>query len=117
MYTLNYTDPLLTDWAMHHLHISNTKKKPTNPFYDPSDWLLFAHVKPNDIYLVDIHPHTKTGIDVFARKDLLKVLYRNWPEIMEPFELKGTPVGSKDLTNKEISTIREKTSHAKINFN
>ena len=50
------TDGLLWDYAIHHLHLSRNVGK--NGFVQRADWLLFAIVADQDVFFVDVRPHT-----------------------------------------------------------
>lgn len=102
---LLYNDLLLNEWGIHHLHISNTKKKSTNKSYDRSKWLFFAIIKLNDVYLIDIYLHQTPN--VWAKSDLLKQIKINWPEILEPFKLNGVLGSSHTCDDKDRIRLRE----------
>jgi hypothetical protein len=83
------TDALLADWKIHHLHISNHKNKPTDRFYSRTGPVMFAYVSEDAAYFIDIYPHGKGFPETWTRQDLLSILDRNWPHILEPYRLKG----------------------------
>lgn len=75
----SFRDRLLTCWGMHHLHFYPEKTR--------GDMLLFAMVRDDDIYLVDVIPHNKKY--VFSTYSLLETAYHNWKPLLEPYRLKG----------------------------
>jgi hypothetical protein len=85
------TDHLWADWGIHHLHISD---RPTDgTYFSPrSDQILFAWFGRDVALFIDVLPHS--GDDLrFSREELIRVVARNWPEVLAPFELKAVASG------------------------
>ena len=106
---VNYTDPrqpdgLLWDYGMHHLHLSRTDG--TGGFVRRSDWLLYVIVADQDVFFVDVRPHTDPERLQWVRQDLLTIVYRNWPELTESRLLRG--VTGTTLTDAEKLVLRRK---------
>jgi hypothetical protein len=66
-------DRMLAAWGIHHLHLSNAPG--TGRFTARGADLLYAVFKPDDAYLLGIYTH-----DDWARKELVEVIVRNWPD-------------------------------------
>jgi len=98
-----YDDSLLNAWRVHHLHLSNTKRNPTQKFYDRSDHLLFALVKEDTCYFIDVRDHDEGN--VFARRDLIRILQNNWPQLLEPYCIKDATGVEVELTDAEIDQL------------
>jgi len=81
-------DLFFSDWGLHHFHLGadlvNTGKRVMR-----SRRVLIAHLTESDAYLLDVVPHGKGFPDVWGDTTYLKILYRNWPEVLEQYELKG----------------------------
>lgn len=92
-----FRDRLLTCWDMHHLHFFPEKKF--------GDMLLFAIVKDDVVYMIDVIPHSKKY--VFSTFELLNIVYRNWSFLIEPYRLKGiTGLNYVIKTDEEVNTLR-----------
>ncbi|WP_156168082.1 hypothetical protein [Vibrio coralliirubri] len=99
----NRTDLLFADWGIHHFHLSNEIKS-EQYFSSRSDWLLFALVYGDIILCVDILSHSEQ--DLFSRKYMLEIIYRNWPKLLEDYEMKGIVSGS-NWSDTEIAALRK----------
>ena len=97
-------DGLLWDFGMHHFHLS--KNFETSGFVERADYLLFAVITQKDAYFVDVRAHPKQGDLGWVSRDLLKILYSNWPELVESKILRG--VSGTELTDEEIQELRRK---------
>lgn len=75
-------DLLLADWGLHHLHLGLKRRKGR---YTRRDDVLIALFTMTDAYLVDIVSHR----DNWASVRLLEIIVRNWPEVAEPWRLRG----------------------------
>ena len=95
-------DPLLWDFGMHHFHLS--KEVEQDGFVERSDYLLFAIIAQEDVYFVDVRPHCDSL--VWFRQDLLKIVYSNWPELIESKIIRG--VKGTVLTDEEKQNLRRK---------
>jgi hypothetical protein len=100
----DFLDYLLDDWGIHHLHLSNKKDSKGNFFMERSDYLLFVKVYDNDVYFIDVQKHKTKSI--FAKQELLQIFERNWPEMMEPYQLKDVMSVHKP-SDKEIEQLRK----------
>lgn len=92
-----FKDRLLTCWKMYHLHFSPEKKR--------GDMLLFAIITDDNVYMVDILPHSKEY--VFSTFNLLNIAHSNWKEIFEQYRLRGVVEMSVIIKeDKEINEFR-----------
>lgn len=101
-----YTDDLLNDWVIHHLHLSTTKSKSGQRFYDRSDYLLFVAFSNNEAFLIDVKEHNEDY--VFAKKEFLEIMDSNWPEVMQNYYWKDVIEVSPNLSDEEIGIMRKK---------
>lgn len=105
-------DGLLNDWAIHHLHLSKTKKKPHDKFYVRSDYLLmFILVDPDLVCFLDVRPHSESHFNnpeypLWVRDELLEIIQKNWPELLEEYEYKGFNPAEK-YTKKKYKQLRD----------
>ena len=105
------TDGLLWDYAMHHLHLSRNVGK--SGFVQRADWLLFAIVADQDVFFVDVRPHTDPEKLLWVRQDLLTIVHNNWPELTATRELHGvtgdmvTDIEKKELRRKNANLVHQ----------
>ena len=100
------TDWLLWDYAIHHLHLN--RKPGKSGFVKRSDWLLFAIVSDEDVYFVDVRLHRDRGFE-WVRQDLLEIVHRNWPALIEARVLHG--VSGETITDAEKKELRRKRAN------
>lgn len=83
-----FTDYLLVDWSIHHLHL-NTQLD-GEYFVKRSGPVLFLRSFADSAYLIDIRTHGRKGEKhVFAQMELLQIIADEWPWILEPHRAKG----------------------------
>lgn len=83
-----FQDYLLYDWDIHHFHIEPNRGR----------HLLYAIVRPDDVYIVKIGCH---GID-FADPDLLRIVHSEWPGLIPTVDHLKPPA----LTPENIRNLR-----------
>ena len=101
----DYQDLMFYDWGIFHFHLGTNPHPKRQGFVERTDDLLFA-IAPSDtatMYLIDIHPH-RGG---FTNQDLLRILEYNWPEILDPYELKGVTELSDNASDSDIDSLRK----------
>jgi hypothetical protein len=79
-------DGLLADWSVHHLHISIHKSDPTDDFFARTGPLMFVFFSDQAAYFTAVEDHDR---DVWTRQEHLEIIWRTWPDVMEPYRLKG----------------------------
>jgi hypothetical protein len=98
-------DFLLAEWLIHHIHISDTKKKPTQFSFDRADKLAFALITPQVACLVRIFHHKQKN--VWANTNLLETIRDNWPELLKPVSFKGKLVPAVSITDEDRVNLRK----------
>jgi hypothetical protein len=107
IFQLNDHDYLLNDWAIHHLHLSDSKIRETDYFNKRSGLLLFCHVTPETVYFIDIREHGENY--VFAQRDLLRVIRDNWADLNKKFQIGGEKMELyPKMDEKGITMLRKK---------
>ena len=77
-------DGMLNDYGIQHFHLG-TVPDPKHPnLIQGTCELLFAVVKENDLYVLGIFDHKAS-----SKQDLLNIIQANWPELIDPYTLKG----------------------------
>lgn len=100
------TDPLLADWGIHHLHISDQKKNASDAFYGRTGPVMFVRFGADEALLVDIYPHGKGYPETWTREELLTEIHKTYPDLLEPFKLKGFDGMSSSVTEMQRKKLR-----------
>ena len=69
-------DLMVSDWGIHHLHLSTEHEDNASGFVRRGGDLLFAAFKPTDAYLIGIYRH----VTDWARRDILVTVVHNWSD-------------------------------------
>jgi hypothetical protein len=101
-----YNDLLFNNWIIHHIHLSNTISRKHEQFYDRSKFLLFAAFSVNQAVFIDIRDHNESN--GFAQKELLEIILRNWPQLLEIDSRVDAAHFTSPMTNAEIDGLRRK---------
>lgn len=96
---LNYDDDLLNDWGIHHIHLGTTIDG--RGFIDRTGPLLFVRFTNDIAYFIAIMPHGS-----WTKQEMLKILYHNWPESIEPYRAHGFSRLNFTPTDKDIKNAR-----------
>lgn len=104
-----YSDKLLAEWGIYHLHFSSNR----------SGDLLFVKFDrdSSNAFFIDILPHERNGQNTWANINLIQIIHDNWPEIVAPAQF----ISSRDkienpedvpehLTTKMHKTLRKKNA-------
>ena len=97
-------DRLLWDFAMHHFHLHDQLE--SDGFIKRSDYLLFAIVGDEDVYVVDVRKHHDPQKILWVRQELLKIVDANWPDLTDAYVLRG--VQGDQLTDEQKGALRPK---------
>jgi len=81
-------DGLLYDWGVYHLHVSNTKQNPAQKFFDRVGPVALVKVTHTDAYFIDIRQHGVGNQLLWTQQDILGIIDRNWPALLDPFTIK-----------------------------
>ncbi len=97
----DYDDGLLNDWGIHHFHLGMAHHPGVPGFVARTGPLVFGRVTPTQFYAVNVYDH-----DGWSRKAVIETIWRNWPEVLEPFQLKGVLPGD-GTTDEEHGSLRD----------
>lgn len=101
-------DLLFSDWGLLHFHLgadlANEGKRVMR-----TRRVLIAHLTQDDAYLLDVVPHGKGFADTWGQQDYLEILHRNWPHVLEKYELKGimAPARDNSLSAEDYINLRQ----------
>ncbi len=87
-------DLLLNDWSIYHLHLSTEAMK--GGWIKRTDLLLFAVIKPQDAYLIDIAPHGS-----WYEENFIRIIASTWPDAGIVGELRGFTVPTLSTEQRE----------------
>ncbi|WP_339304361.1 hypothetical protein NST33_17990 [Paenibacillus sp. FSL L8-0435] len=98
---LNTVDGLLNDWGIHHLHLGTEIDSDgfTNRYRRGE--LLYVLFNESSAYLIQIMDHRS-----FSKKELLRIIHNNWPNIIEPYRMNGIKLFPANITDNHISQFR-----------
>ncbi|WP_193352952.1 hypothetical protein [Paraburkholderia xenovorans] len=98
------TDLLWADWGIHHLHLGEAS---TDQYFSSrSNYLLFAMFFADAALFIDVLPHSGDPL-LFAREDLIRVVARNWPVVVEPYRLRGTLIPERQFDDNDRKMLRK----------
>lgn len=98
-------DAMLWDFGMHHFHL-RSRLDHSGRFVERSDYLLFAIIADDAVYLVDVRKHHDPEGLGWVRQDLLRIVHSNWPALVESHELRG--VTGDRLTDQTKQLLRKR---------
>lgn len=101
-----YNDLLLNNWMIQHIHLSKSKSQSNQYYYNRSDYLLFAMFNDSQAFLIDIRRHNEK--DVFAKQELIEIIYQNWPTLLREDNSEEAELFSNSYTDAEINILRKK---------
>lgn len=115
---LTRNDLLFSDWGLLHFHLgadlANEGKRVMR-----TRRVLIAHLTQEDAYLLDAVPHGKGFHDTWGQKGYLETLLRNWPHVLEKYEMKGIAAPAKEdsISAEDYIKLRQGGVAALIDIN
>ena len=103
-------DGLLFHYGIHHFHLSD--ERDADGFVKRSDYLLFAVVKPADVFFVDVRRHPVRGSAAWASQELLRIVHSNWPQLTEPLVVRG--FNGNRMTDDDVYELRRSNINSVI---
>ena len=97
------SDDLLNDWNIVHFHLS--KRFRNDGFVKRSDYQIFAWITDNCIYMIQVYPHKEDFL--YCKQELLEIIERNWPKLLEPYILKDVASLNEQFDDEQYEKIRE----------
>lgn len=101
---LKYEDLLLSDWNIHHLHLSRRKR--ADGFVKRSDYELFVYISNETIYFIQIYPHSKKHL--YSTQEMVRIIHNNWPNMISKFRINGVLGGTDKITDEGHDFLRKK---------
>lgn len=109
-------DWLFLDWGIHHLHLGPDLEIIRDRVLR-SARVLFVYLTEQDAYLIDVLAHKRAdGSIVWADKQILETLCREWPGVMDQYEMRGmlAPSAVCEATSAEIHALRQAGVNAPV---
>lgn len=96
------------DWGIHHFHLTKSENLDENGFCKRSDFLLFAIVRNDCVYFLDVKRHPAKGLveECFSNPIFVRQYVESWPELAEFDRLNGVSPGE-TLDTRQIALYRK----------
>ena len=98
----SFNDGLLNDWNIHHFHLTNRFNEDGTA--KRSDYEIFAYVTDTDMYMIQVYLH-KDQLN-YWHKEMIAIIYSNWPELIEKYRLKDVRCTTERLDDEGHKAIR-----------
>jgi len=99
----DYNDGLLSDWNIHHFHLSSLADA-DKPVFRKRTWqLLFAFVTDDSMLLIDVMPHGS-----WASQRLIEILHSNWPERLQRWRVAGVLGSERETSESDRLMLRKR---------
>jgi hypothetical protein len=105
---IDFNDPLLNAWKIHHFHLGVKPHDKKPGLVERTGPILLGMVQENDFYAIDIIGHGAQGNpEVFYEQDLVEILHKNWPTMMDRYRIKNGKAATPKPTNAEVKMTRD----------
>ncbi|WP_419768547.1 hypothetical protein [Arcobacter sp.] len=103
-------DIFLNAFGIHHFHLGNviTSKKYGINFVKRHDDLLYALIKDDKVYFIDIDIHN------FGNLNLFRIMKDNWEYLLSKYELRGILPSKKKMTDEMVDILIHKGANVTI---
>lgn len=99
---LDISDYMFNDWGIIHFHLGSELEKANSEYIVRTDNMVFAYFTDTDMYFINIFKHGE-----WTKESILAILYNNWPEILEPFILRGVDNIEPSITEEMRKDLRK----------
>jgi hypothetical protein len=99
-----YSDELLNDWSIHHLHLGTVVE--ADGFVTRTKPVLFARITQECVYMIQIWDHGAGAGDVWTKQEMIEIIHENWPASIAQFRIKGSLGLKQSLTDREVKKLR-----------
>lgn len=98
-----FFDGLLHDWGIQHFHLGEQFEATGSGLVDRTGPILYAMVTTDTVYCIRIDDHGK-----WTELELLRTVYRNWPELLLRFRPQGiVGISGPTITESELKLRRK----------
>lgn len=95
-------DGMLFDWGIYHLHLGLARDLKRPMLLEGTKEVLYLIVDENTAYFLVIADHGK-----WANKDILRIVKRDFPEKIDPYEMKGIIGLEHEYSEKDHLNLRK----------
>ncbi len=101
-------DLFFSDWGLLHFHLGADLENKGRRVMRTRQ-VLIAHLTQDDAYLIDVVPHGEGFFDTWGNKGYLETWYRNWPQTLEKYQMKGVMPSPQmnDLSAEDYIKLRQ----------
>ncbi|ASR46347.1 hypothetical protein B4V02_06480 [Paenibacillus kribbensis] len=104
---INYSDQLLNDWGIHHLHLGTLieedgfvqRNSRVSHLYK---FLLYARFNEENAYLIVVMDHKS-----FSNQRLVQIIHYNWPETIKQFKVDEAFTLDDPISNEFVKELRK----------
>jgi len=96
-------DGMLYDWGIHHLHLGTKQDKKNKRLIQGTKQIVYAVFDKEFAYLIAISNHGR-----WADKNLMRVILKDFPHLIEPHKLMGISGGGDDCYSEKEHIILRK---------
>jgi len=98
-----YTDRMLLDWEIYHLHLGTEKiKKGKNKgLIQGHKEVLFVFITNEVAYIIGVFDHSS-----WAKQEVLQIVYDNWPHLLEEWKLRNVVDLAREVTDEGRKILR-----------
>lgn len=97
---LEYNDPLLNDWGIHHMHLGDLHEK--EKFVNRTGPLLFVFFNEEYAYFINTYKH-----GAWTNDKLIRILYENWEESIKNSRIDGVDGLENNITDDIRKELRK----------
>lgn len=94
-------DGMFNDWGVLHLHLGDGIDPANGRYVTRTGPLLFLYLHEEDAYLINVYEHGD-----WTDRSVLQTAFDNWPELIEPYVLKGAIGLSPPYTEEDHARLR-----------
>lgn len=96
---LDYQDKMLNEWGIYHFHLGANMN---GGFIERTGPLLFAFIKKQDFYAINIYKHNE-----WAEDGILQTIHDNWPQLISGYKAPNVIKTSKIITPAQRISLRK----------
>lgn len=99
---LDYNDPLLNDWDIHHLHLGSKPDSENPKFIDRTGPLLFVRFTEDIAYFINVYKHGD-----WTKQEMVRIIHENWAESIKLFKMNDVISLEYNVTDDDYANFRK----------
>lgn len=109
-----FSDGMLYDWNIIHLHLNNETDKFDNNFKKRTGKLLFIYLDDNNAYFLKIEEHKEKP---WVSKQFIEIAIKNWDNIFDKYKLNGIGLMNPDIDSEQKKIFRKNGINTHVQLN